>query len=199
MSDVILFNKPFGTVCRFGREAGRSTLADWIDVPGYYPAGRLDRASEGLLVLTDDGRLAHRITHPRRKLAKTYWVQVERCPDAAALAALRRGVELGDGPTRAAEAAILAPPDTEPQGIWPRDPPVRYRRNVPTQWLQLVLREGRNRQVRRMTAAVGHPTLRLVRVAVGPWRLGALAPGEWHRAPVPRELRARRPAPGASG
>ncbi|MDX1610477.1 MAG: pseudouridine synthase [Halofilum sp. (in: g-proteobacteria)] len=185
MSAVILFNKPFGTVCRFGAEPGRQTLADWIDLPDIYPAGRLDRESEGLLVLTDDGRLAHRITHPRRKLAKTYWVQVERCPNAAALAALRRGVMLRDGPSRPAGARLLAAPDVEPDGLWPREPPVRYRRSVPTQWLELVLHEGRNRQVRRMTAAVGHPTLRLVRIGVGPWRLDGLAPGHWRRAAAP--------------
>lgn len=182
MSRVILFNKPFGTVCRFGPEPGRSTLADWIDVPDVYPAGRLDRESEGLLVLTDDGALAHRITHPRRKLEKTYWVQVERCPDEDALAALRSGVALKDGLTRPAGADRLAAPDTEPDGLWPRDPPVRFRRSVPTQWLEITLQEGRNRQLRRMTAAVGHPTLRLVRVAIGPWRLEDLAPGEWRWA-----------------
>ncbi|MDZ7828378.1 MAG: pseudouridine synthase [Halofilum sp. (in: g-proteobacteria)] len=178
-SRIILFNKPFGTVCRFGREPGRSTLADWIDVPDVYPAGRLDRESEGLLVLTGDGGLAHRITHPRRKLEKTYWVQVERCPGESALAALRAGVPLKDGMTRPAGARLLTAPDSEPDGLWPRDPPVRFRRNVPTRWLQLTLQEGRNRQVRRMTAAVGHPTLRLIRVAVGPWRLDDLQPGEW--------------------
>ena len=188
MSTLVLFNKPFGTVCRFGAEPGRSTLADWIDLPGIYPAGRLDRESEGLLVLTDDGRLADRITHPRRKLPKTYWVQVERCPDDAALAALRQGVTLKDGPTRPAAARVLAAPDAEPDGLWPREPPVRYRRNVSTQWLELVLQEGRNRQLRRMTAAVGHPTLRLVRIAVGPWRLDDLAPGHWRRAAAPRSL-----------
>jgi len=179
VSEVVLFNKPFGTVCRFGREPGRPTLGDWMDIPDVYPAGRLDRDSEGLLVLTDDGALAHRITHPRRKLEKTYWVQVERCPDGDALAALRAGVPLKDGMTRPAEARVLAAPDSEPDDLWPRDPPVRFRRNVPTQWLELTLQEGRNRQVRRMTAAVGHPTLRLIRVAVGPWRLADLQPGEW--------------------
>jgi 23S rRNA pseudouridine2457 synthase len=182
MSRVLLFNKPFGTVCRFGREPGRPTLADWIDVPDVYPAGRLDRESEGLLVLTGDGGLAHRITHPRRKLDKTYWVQVERCPDETALAALRAGVSLRDGMTRPADARLLAAPDRDPDGLWPRDPPVRFRRNVSTQWLEMTLQEGRNRQVRRMTAAVDHPTLRLIRVAVGPWRLADLRPGEWRWA-----------------
>ena len=183
MSRVLLFNKPHGTICRFGHEDGRPTLADWIDVPDVYPAGRLDRDSEGLLVLTDDGGLAHRVTHPKRKLAKTYWVQVEGEPDEAALETLRRGVELREGTTRPAAARTIA----EPGDLWPRDPPVRYRRTVPTTWLEIGLREGRNRQIRRMTAAVGHPTLRLVRIAVGPWTLGGLQPGEWREAAVPRK------------
>jgi len=179
VSRIILFNKPFGTVCRFGREPCRQTLADWIDIPDVYPAGRLDRESEGLLVLTDDGALAHRITHPRRKLEKTYWVQVERVPEESSLDALRAGITLKDGPTRPVPVRALAAPDTDPDGLRPRDPPVRFRRKVPTQWLELTLQEGRNRQIRRMTAAVGHPTLRLIRVAVGPWRLDDLQPGEW--------------------
>lgn len=182
--EVVLFNKPFGTVCRFGAEPGRETLGDWIDLPGIYPAGRLDRDSEGLLVLTADGGLAHRITHPRKKLAKTYWVQVERCPDESALTALQNGVTLKDGITRPAEVRRLAPPDVEPEGLWPRDPPIRFRRSIPTQWLELTLREGRNRQVRRMTAAVGHPTLRLVRVRVGPWTVWGLGPGERRSVPA---------------
>ena len=185
MSRVVLFNKPFGTVCRFGREGGRLTLGDWLDLPGVYPAGRLDRDSEGLVVLTGDGPLAHRITHPQRKLAKTYWVQVEGEPDAAALQALRRGVALREGTTRPAHVR----PMTEPASLWPRDPPIRHRKRVPTSWLELRLAEGRNRQVRRMTAAVGHPALRLVRIAVGPWDLGALRPGESRRAAVPASLR----------
>ncbi len=185
MTRLLLFNKPHGTVCRFGAEDGRPTLGDWIDVRGIYPAGRLDRDSEGLLVLTDDGDLAHRVTHPKRKLGKIYWVQVEGEPDAAALASLARGVELRAGRTRPARVRAIA----EPGGLWPRDPPVRYRRNVATTWLEVELREGRNRQIRRMTAAVGHPALRLVRIAVGPWALGALQPGEWRDASVPRSLR----------
>ena len=184
MSTVLLFNKPRGTLCRFGREPGRTGLADWIDVPGVYPAGRLDRDSEGLVVLTDDGALAHRITHPRRKLAKTYWVQVEGEPRDDALATLRDGVALRDGRTRPARVHRIDAPGS----LWPRDPPVPVHRHGATSWLQLVLTEGRNRQVRRMTAAVGHPTLRLVRIAVGPWSLGALRPGEWRRAAIPRDL-----------
>ena len=184
MSGVVLFNKPFGVLCRFGREHGHQSLADWIDQPGVYPAGRLDRDSEGLVVLTADGRLAHRITHPQRKLDKTYWVQVEGAPADDALAALRAGVDLKVGRTRPARVRAI----DAPASLWPRDPPIRCRRNVPTQWLEITLSEGRNRQVRRMTAAVGHPTLRLVRIAVGPWSLGALRPGEWRRATVPRQL-----------
>ncbi len=184
MSRVIVFNKPFGTVCRFGEEDGRHTLGDWLDIPRVYPAGRLDRDSEGLVVLTDDGRLAHRITHPKRKLRKTYWVQVEGEPDADALASLRAGVALREATTRPARVRSM----TAPASLWVRDPPIRYRAHIPTTWLELELREGRNRQVRRMTAAVGHPTLRLIRVAVGPWAIGTLQPGEWREATVPPTL-----------
>jgi len=191
VSSVILVNKPCGTLCRFGREGDAATLADLVDVPGVYPAGRLDRDSEGLVVLTADGSLAHRITHPKRKLAKTYWVQVEGTPDETALAQLRTGIELNDGPTRPARVRAIDPPTA----LWPRDPPIRTRKSIPTHWLELVLTEGRNRQVRRMTAAVGHPTLRLVRLAVGPWALGALRPGEWRRVPVPPDLAPRRGRP----
>ncbi len=187
MSRVIVFNKPFGTVCRFGEEDGRYTLGDWLDIPRVYPAGRLDRDSEGLVVLTDDGRLAHRITHPKRKLTKTYWVQVEGEPDADALATLRAGVALREATTRRARVRSM----TAPASLWERDPPIRYRARIPTTWLELELREGRNRQVRRMTAAVGHPTLRLIRVAVGPWAIGTLQPGEWREATVPSTLAER--------
>lgn len=187
MSRVILFNKPFGTVCRFGAETGRQTLGDWLDIPRVYPAGRLDRDSEGLVVLTDDGSLAHRITHPKRKLTKTYWVQVEGTPDTQALATLREGVALREATTRPARVQSM----TAPASLWERDPPIRYRARIPTTWLELELREGRNRQVRRMTAAVGHPTLRLIRIAVGPWAVGSLQPGEWREATVPRTLRPR--------
>lgn len=174
---LIRFNKPFGVLSQFTDRSvpeARATLSDFIAVPGVYPAGRLDRDSEGLLLLTDDGALQARIADPRFKLPKTYLVQVEGVPDAAALAALRRGVDLKDGRTRPAEAAPIEPP-----ALWPRDPPVRYRKSVPDTWLSLTITEGRNRQVRRMTAAVGHPTLRLVRWRIGDWTLEGLAPGEW--------------------
>ena len=182
---VLLFNKPFRVLSQFTAEGERRSLAAFIPVPGVYPAGRLDFDSEGLLVLTDDGRLQARIADPRHRLDKVYWAQVEGLPDEAALAALARGVEIGGRGTRPARARrIDSPPD-----LWPREPPVRYRKTVPDCWLELALREGRNRQVRRMTAAVGHPTLRLIRVAVGPWRLDGLAPGEWREAEVPARLR----------
>jgi 23S rRNA pseudouridine2457 synthase len=174
VSRLILFNKPYGVLCQFSGGGGPGTLADYITEPGVYPAGRLDRDSEGLLVLTDSGPLQHRLTDPRHKAWKTYWVQVEGEPDARALDRLREGVLLRDGRTRPARVLTMAEPD-----LWARSPPVRFRRRVPTRWLEIALREGRNRQVRRMTAAVGHPTLRLVRVAVGRWRLGRLGPGEW--------------------
>jgi len=172
---LILFNKPFRVLCQFsGGRPGRSTLADFIDVPGVYPAGRLDFDSEGLLLLTDSGALQHLVTDPGRKLPKTYIVQVEGAPGESALARLRRGVRLQDGMTLPARASLIEPPD-----IWPRDPPVRYRKNIPTAWLELTITEGRNRQVRRMTAAIGHPTLRLIRICIGRWKLGGLRPGEW--------------------
>lgn len=183
MARLILFNKPFDVLSQFtdrGSETKRRTLSDFVAVPGVYPAGRLDRDSEGLLLLCDDGRWQARIADPRFKLPKTYLVQVEGEPDDAALAALRRGVTLKDGPTRPAEAERIAAPD-----LWPRDPPIRVRKTVPDTWLRLTIREGRNRQVRRMTAAVGHPTLRLVRWSVGEWTLDGIAPGEW----VERDLR----------
>ncbi|NEZ05008.1 pseudouridine synthase [Wenzhouxiangella sp. XN201] len=172
---LIAFNKPHGVLCQFSGEG--LTLADYIDVPGVYPAGRLDKDSEGLLLLTDDGRLQARIASPKFKLPKTYQVLIEREPDEAALDQLRHGVELNDGRTRPADVRRIP----EPEGLWPRDPPVRYRKNVVDVWLEIVLREGRNRQVRRMTAAVGHPTLRLIRWSIGEWSVGGLAPGEWQR------------------
>lgn len=171
---LIRLNKPYGVLCQFTDAAERPTLADCVRVPGVYPAGRLDRTSEGLLLLTDDGALAHRITDPRHKLPKTYLVQIEGLTSEAALAALRAGVQLKDGRTRPAHARQIEPP-----ALWERDPPVRFRRNIPTSWLELTIHEGRNRQVRRMTAAVGLPTLRLVRVKIGPWRLDDLQPGAW--------------------
>ena len=177
MPRLILFNKPYGVLSQFTdvrSPTPRPTLSGYIAIPGVYPAGRLDADSEGLLLLTDDGRLQARIADPQFKLAKTYWVQVEGDPDDAALAALRAGVRLNDGQTLPAEVARIDPP-----ALWPRDPPVRFRKSVPDCWLELSIREGRNRQVRRMTAAVGLPTLRLVRWRVGEWTLGGLAPGEW--------------------
>jgi 23S rRNA pseudouridine2457 synthase len=172
---VVLFNKPYGVLCQFSGDGARPTLKDYIDVPDVYPAGRLDADSEGLVVLTADGALQARIASPRHKLPKTYWVQVEGTPSAAALDELRRGVDLGDFVTRPITAREIA----EPAGLWPRDPPIRVRRAIPTAWIALTLTEGRNRQVRRMTAAVGHPTLRLLRAAVGPWTIDGLVPGRW--------------------
>lgn len=183
VSRLILFNKPYDVLSQFtDRAHDRATLADYIPLKNVYPAGRLDRDSEGLLLLTDDGRLQARIADPRHKLPKVYWAQVEGVPDQAALERLRRGVLLKDGPTRPAKARVME----EPPGLWPRDPPIRYRAAIPTSWIELTLREGRNRQVRRMTAAVGFPTLRLIRWAIGPWTLGDLKPGEWREAEPPR-------------
>ena len=173
---LVAFNKPFGVLCQFTDRSTppRPTLAGFGLPPGIYPAGRLDFDSEGLLLLTDDGGLAHQLTDPRHKQPKTYWAQVEGEPGQSQLDALREGVLLNDGPTRPAQARRIEAPV-----LWPRDPPVRHRKTVPDAWLELVLREGRNRQVRRMTAAVGLPTLRLVRVGVGQLRLDGLAPGQW--------------------
>ena len=174
---LILFNKPFQVLCQFSTEDGRATLADYIDVPGVYPAGRLDADSEGLMLLTDDGRQQHRIAHPDHKEAKTYLVQVEGQADAAALARLQAPLDLGDFVTRPCRATRIA----EPEWLWPRDPPIRARADKPTSWLAVTLEEGKNRQVRRMTAAVGLPTLRLVRSSIGPFSLAThpLLPGEW--------------------
>jgi 23S rRNA pseudouridine2457 synthase len=182
MSRLILFNKPFGVLSQFtdrGMDGARATLSNFIDVPGVYPAGRLDRDSEGLLLLTDDGRLQAQIAEPRFKLDKAYLVQVEGDAGEDALSALRRGVTLNDGPTRAAEAERIDAPE-----LWPRDPPVRFRKSVPDCWIRLTIREGRNRQVRRMTAAVGLPTLRLVRERIGEWELDNLQPGHWREIAV---------------
>ena len=181
MSRLILLNKPFGVLSQFtgGKERVEDTLAHLVDVPGVYPAGRLDKDSEGLLLLTDDGRLQARIAEPRHKVAKTYWAQVEGEADDAALEALRSGVNLNDGMTRPATAERIDPP-----AIWPRDPPIRVRQSVPDCWIALTITEGRNRQVRRMTAAVGLPTLRLVRWQVGGWTVEGLAPGEWREIDV---------------
>lgn len=183
MARLILFNKPYDVLSQFTDRGSagspRATLSDHLAIPGVYPAGRLDRDSEGLLLLTDDGRLQARIADPRFKLPKTYLVQVEGDPDDAALEALRRGVQLNDGMTLPAEVERIDPP-----ALWPRDPPVRFRKSVPDSWLRLTIREGRNRQVRRMTAAAGFPTLRLVRWAIGDWTLDGLAPGEWREVVV---------------
>jgi 23S rRNA pseudouridine2457 synthase len=180
MPRLILLNKPYGVLCQFTSEGGRGCLADYVKVPGVYPAGRLDADSEGLVLLTDDGALQQRISNPRHKLAKTYWVQVEREPTDEAIANLRRGPDLADGATLPCHVRLIS----EPPGLWPRVPPIRVRKAIPTAWLELVLKEGRNRQVRRMTAAVGYPTLRLVRAAIGPWGLDGLAPGNWRALTV---------------
>lgn len=174
MTRVILFNKPFGVLTQFTGGPGERTLAEFIKVPGVYAAGRLDKDSEGLLVLTDDGALQAKISSPRFKQKKTYLVQVEGVPDEAALARLRSGVDLKDGVTRPAEVERIDTP-----ALWERDPPVRFRKSVPDSWIALTITEGRNRQVRRMTAAVGLPTLRLVRWQIGDWTLDGLAPGDW--------------------
>lgn len=181
MARLILFNKPWGVLSQFTdkgmtapADGPRATLSDYIDVPGVYPAGRLDRDSEGLLILTDDGALQARISSPKHKMPKTYLAQVEGEPDGTALEALRRGVTLNDGPTRPATVRLIDPPQ-----LWDRDPPVRYRKSVPDSWVELTITEGRNRQVRRMTAAVGHPTLRLVRWRIGAWEIGDLGLGAW--------------------
>lgn len=177
MSRVILFNKPYGVLSQFtdrGSPTKRQTLSDFIDLPGVYPAGRLDRDSEGLMLLCDDGRLQARIADPRFKLPKTYLVQVEGAPDDTALHRLREGVRLKDGMTRPARAEIIADP-----ALWSRDPPIRVRKSIPDSWLSLTIHEGKNRQVRRMTAAVGHPTLRLVRWSIGDWTADGLASGDW--------------------
>ena len=183
MAKIILFNKPYDVLSQFTDSDGRQTLADFIDLPSVYPAGRLDRDSEGLMILTDDGTAQHKIANPRYKMAKTYWAQVEGAPGEQALEKLRCGLELKDGMTKPAKAALIDPPD-----IWPRTPPIRYRANIPDCWIELTVREGRNRQVRRMTAAVGYPTLRLIRVSVGPWSLENLAPGQWKQLEYPPEL-----------
>jgi 23S rRNA pseudouridine2457 synthase len=175
MARVILFNKPFGVICQFGASHTRPTLKNYLPQRDIYPAGRLDADSEGLVVLTADGALQHRITDPRHKLSKTYFVEVEGVPPPAAMEQLRGGVDLGSFKTLPARARIVDPP----RWLWPRVPPVRFRRHIPTTWLEIVLKEGKNRQVRRMTATVGHPTLRLIRYAVGDWTLDGLDPGTW--------------------
>ena len=183
MPRLILFNKPHGVLSQFtdrGSPAKRRTLSDFITVPDVYPAGRLDRDSEGLLLLCDDGDLQARIADPRFKMDKRYLVQVEGEPDETSFKRLREGITLKDGPTRPAEVERIDPPD-----LWPRDPPIRVRKTVPDRWLTITIREGRNRQVRRMTAAIGHPTLRLVRWSVGEWTVAGIAPGEWRDGAFP--------------
>ena len=193
MTRLIALNKPYDVLSQFtdrGTEGTpRRTLSDFVDVKGVYPAGRLDRDSEGLLLLTDDGKLQARIADPRHKIAKTYFAQVEGLPDEAALAALRTGVMLKDGKTRPAQVQRV----DEPAWLWPRTPPIRVRKSVPDCWLELTITEGRNRQVRRMTAAVGHPTLRLIRYAIGPWTLAGIALGLWQDVPLHRVPPGRRP------
>lgn len=186
MTRLIALNKPYDVLSQF-TDTGttgskRRTLSDFVDVKGVYPAGRLDRDSEGLLLLTDDGKLQSRISHPRFKLTKTYFAQVEGHPDDTALDALRGGVMLKDGKTRPAGARLVDPPSW----LWPRVPPIRVRQTIPDHWLEITLTEGRNRQVRRMTAAVGHPTLRLIRWSIGPWTLAGILTGHWQNAPLHR-------------
>jgi 23S rRNA pseudouridine2457 synthase len=182
MPKLILFNKPYGVLSQFTdrkNPSPRATLSDYITTPHVYPAGRLDRDSEGLLLLTSDGRLQARISDPKFKMPKTYLVQLEGEPDDTALSALRRGVNLKDGLTRPAQAKLIASPD-----LWPRDPPVRFRKTVPDSWIELTIHEGKNRQVRRMTAAIGYPTLRLIRWSVGPWTLKEVPQGQWSEIDV---------------
>ena len=180
---VLLFNKPFNVLCQFTPEGDKACLADHIDIPDIYAAGRLDYNSEGLLLLTDNGALAHRITDPKHKLPKTYWAQVEGIPSESAIQQLRDGLQLKDGMTKPAKACLIDDPD-----IWERNPPIRERKSIPTSWIELSIREGRNRQVRRMCAAINAPCLRLIRKAIGPWSLDGLAPGAHQWAEIPNNI-----------
>ncbi len=176
MEQLVLLNKPYLVLCQFTDTSQRSTLANYISISDIYPAGRLDYDSEGLVILTNNGKLQHLITDPKNKLPKTYLVQIEGTPNANVLKQLALGIKLNDGLTLPAEVSLIDSPQ-----IWPRVPPIRERKNIPTTWIKLIIHEGRNRQVRRMTAAIGHPTLRLIRTAIGEWKLGSLQPGEWQR------------------
>ena len=178
---LILFNKPYGVICQFSPSGGKPTLKDFIDAANVYPAGRLDTDSEGLLLLTDDGKLQKMITDPAHKLPKTYWAEVEGAATDSDLAPLRAGIDLGDFVTQPALARVLTTSPSSAQ-LWPRTPPVRFRKNIPTSWLEIVIAEGKNRQVRRMTAKIGFPTLRLIRVAIGAWRVDGLKSGQWRNA-----------------
>lgn len=186
MARLILFNKPFQVLCQFSPSDNKRTLAEFLHIPDIYPAGRLDWDSEGLMLLTDNGPLQHRISHPKFAVEKTYFAQVEGVPDTAALETLASGVVLKDGTTKPAKVSLEKPPR-----LWDRQPPIRERKHIPTTWLKLTISEGKNRQVRRMTAAVGHPTLRLIRFQIGSWRLNDLAPGEWQELSVPPPKPAR--------
>ncbi|PHS30069.1 MAG: pseudouridine synthase [Methylophaga sp.] len=181
MIKLIIFNKPYDVLTQFTDQSGRKTLKDYVKTTGVYPAGRLDRDSEGLVLLTDSGALQHQISDPQYKLEKTYWVQVENIPSDAALEDLRQGVQLKDGLTAPAKAKLITPPN-----IWPRTPPIRDRKAIPTQWIELKITEGKNRQVRRMTAAIGHPTLRLIRYAIGDWTIDNLQSGKWLELAAPK-------------
>ena len=183
MTKLILFNKPFDVLTQFTDEAGRKTLKDFVSISQIYPAGRLDRDSEGLVLLTDSGALQHTISDPKHKMSKTYWVQVEHIPNNDALEKLRKGVELKDGLTRPADVKLIDPPI-----VWDRTPPIRERQSIPTQWIELKISEGKNRQVRRMTAAIGHPTLRLIRYAIGDWTINDLDSGKWQQVSLPPDL-----------